>query len=366
MRYRLTLPVALLLSAAVVLRAADKADSKPAHGKNAPAASEKDAPAKSYYMADFEGKVGKEWSNRKTSKTPNGERRFLGEFSAEKLALKLKNLPEHKLVTLRFRLLIIRSWDGYHPHYGPDTWTLSVERGPTLLATSFSHPTHGGDQAYPGWHGEDKVKSATGALATDFMGYEFGAKPCDAEYVVQVTFPHVSHSLILNFEAALNTVGRADESWGLDDVRVELSNTYESLDTDVQTALIKQLTDESPTKAYPAYWRLAAAGPAAADAVKAMAGKNPADRSVEELIQQLQSRDFKKREDATRQLIAMGPAVRQPLEAAAGQTDLPPEQRERIQLIIEKLRKSRGVGAEQLRYNRATRLLKLIEAGTKE
>ena len=58
------------------------------------------------YSNDFEKEAGPEWSNQKTDITPKGGRRFLGQFSNDKISLKLKDLPDHKYLRVSFELFI--------------------------------------------------------------------------------------------------------------------------------------------------------------------------------------------------------------------------------------------------------------------
>jgi hypothetical protein len=85
------------------------------------------------------------------SESPNRRRRFLGEFGGPRIdptartrvrqavRLTLDRLPPHEQVTVSFDLLILKSWDGSSPGYGPDRWRLSVAGGRTLLDTTFSN-----------------------------------------------------------------------------------------------------------------------------------------------------------------------------------------------------------------------------------
>lgn len=83
---------------------------------------------------------------------PRGRRRrFLGEFGgprldptartrvAQTVRLALRGLAPHAKVTVSFDLLILRSWDGDSPAYGPDRFRLAVEGGPALIDATFSN-----------------------------------------------------------------------------------------------------------------------------------------------------------------------------------------------------------------------------------
>jgi hypothetical protein len=358
-------PSVLILIALFTWTLPIRAGETAAPGKASPEAKpdtqKKAKPVPPFYSEDFEGDVGKEWSTNKTSVTPAGQRRFLGDFENKTVKLTLKELPPHKLLVLRFRLFALRSWDGYHPNWGPDTFRVAIEDGPTLLHTSFGHPRHAlGPQAFPGWHGEDHVPSATAAVAEDKLGYVFGTRPCDAEYEVELVFPHTDDALTLVFAVEANTVSLADESWGLDDVTVRLEEGYRAVEPGTLKSLLEDIKSEDAVKAYAAYWKLAAAGPAVAAPLRKILPEDPSGPSLDQLLNDLQSSDFKTRQRATDQLIAKGPSVEDALKKAAAKKGLAPEQRKRIEHIQEKLKAVEQAAPQQRLHNRITRLLELL------
>ena len=193
------------------------------------------------YRADFEsGEPGPEWSSQRTSVTPIGNRRFLGEFDAETVHLKLEDLPPHTEVELSFDLYIIRSWEGnatIDPQgtvraLGPDIWSLEVVRGPVLLYTTFSnigYVPEWGRQSYPENYPEGDYPARTGAAENNTLGYlytfperrELGTRPMDSVYRMYFTFEHSESLLWLRFIGAV-TEEHPNESWGLDNVLVRV------------------------------------------------------------------------------------------------------------------------------------------------
>jgi hypothetical protein len=165
----------------------------------------------------------------------NGAQLFLGEFGGPRLgrpgdpgynrtrvdqtiSLALTNLPPHSVLRLTFDLLVLKSWDGNSPIYGPDRWTLSVADGPVLLDTTFSNnhkvSKEGSDQNYP----QMQSLPRTGATQTNTLGYKFFG---DSTYPLAFTFPHSNCTVKLDFHSSLfEGKGLADESWGLDNVRL--------------------------------------------------------------------------------------------------------------------------------------------------
>ena len=161
----------------------------------------------------------------------NGKARFLGEFGGPRIdptaktrvrqsvTLQLKNLKPHHAIKVEFDLLILKSWDGASPTYGPDRWKLQVEGGPTLLDTTFSNnpklDTDRSVQDYP----QPGSRQMAGAARVRTLGYTFFG---DSTYALSYTFPHDAESLTLVFASDLfEGKGIGDESWGLDNVVVQ-------------------------------------------------------------------------------------------------------------------------------------------------
>jgi hypothetical protein len=212
------------------------------------------------YANDFEAKPGSRfpgWSSSKVAWTsdllppwsgsvdvpavtnvesPNKARRFLGEFGGPRLdrtartrvrqtvRLRLDNLPPHAEATVSFDLLVLKSWDGSSPRYGPDRWSLKVAGGPTLLDTTFSNnPKLDADQSFQDYP-RPRGKPQTGAAAKQALGYTFFG---DSTYPLCFTFPHTADSMTLEFSSDLyEGKGTKDESWGLDDVRVTVGDGH--------------------------------------------------------------------------------------------------------------------------------------------
>jgi hypothetical protein len=114
-----------------------------------------------------------------------------------------------------FDLFIINTWDG---NFGPDLWEFSVTDGPTLLHTTFGATDAETPQAYPDNYPEGDHPQGTGAAEVNTLGYEFA----DTVYRLRFTFPHANSSVQLNF-SGIDLQELADESWGLDNVRVSVT-----------------------------------------------------------------------------------------------------------------------------------------------
>jgi hypothetical protein len=166
------------------------------------------------------------------AESPKGRRRFLGEFGGPRIdptartrvrqgvRLTLRDLPRHEEATVAFDLLVLKSWDGNSPQYGPDRWSLGVKDGPTLLDTTFSNnpkvDAEGTLQDYP----RPRSRPHAGARGVDKLGYTFFG---DSLYHFELTFPHEKIELVLEFASDLfEGKGTEDESWGLDNVKVQV------------------------------------------------------------------------------------------------------------------------------------------------
>jgi hypothetical protein len=185
------------------------------------------------YTEDFEGRVGPEWSRRGTEETPAG-RRFLGRFRQQSVRLKLGRLPNHDTVRLSFDLYVIGSWDGNSPLSGPDRWRLRVKDGPTLVDTTFSNDVWGAGatreyfQAFPGRSPGAAYPGLVNAFERGTLGYPdtstYGGVG-DSVYRLNFQFRHSEDDVELVFEDLPRS--EADESWGLDNVRVTLGSDDE-------------------------------------------------------------------------------------------------------------------------------------------
>ncbi|UCD57634.1 MAG: hypothetical protein JSV16_00560, partial [Candidatus Hydrogenedentota bacterium] len=171
------------------------------------------------YSNDFGKTVGREWSLPITDTTPQGGRRFLGQFGNESVKLTLKQLAAHKKLTVSFDLFIIHSWDG-NGRSGPDVWELKVDGGQTLLCTTFSNCEDNASndkQTYPGAYPGGSYPARAGAAEINTLGYGR-----DSVYKVNFSFVHSASTLVLEFSAH-GTQPIPDESWGLDNVRVTVA-----------------------------------------------------------------------------------------------------------------------------------------------
>jgi hypothetical protein len=196
------------------------------------------------YSTNFENVFDplKKWSNTSTTLTPGTAEhpvdRFLGQLGNETLNLNLGCLPQHDQIILSFDLYIIDTWDGSRTGsggdtcggwstLGPDIWELSIDSGDTLLYTTFSNSNRPYGQAYPAWYPDENHPARTGAEENNTLGYGW-----DSVYKLTFSFPHTANSLTLNFSGSgLQCLD--DESWGIDNVKVEVPCEPEPVSVDV-------------------------------------------------------------------------------------------------------------------------------------
>ena len=181
------------------------------------------------YFNDFEYQAGPEWSNDNIDVTPIGERHFLGQFGNDSVTLSLSNLPSHIKVRLTFDLYVIRTWDGDDVNgYGLDLWSLKFNDDTKLIETTFCNhegsPTN--TQSYPDNYPGSGMPPLTGAAETFSLGYTFTIGDGstineDSVYNMSFTITDSNQSISFNF-AGSGLQDLTDESWGLDNVWVEI------------------------------------------------------------------------------------------------------------------------------------------------
>ncbi len=318
------------------------------------------AARKPHYACDFEKKVGDEWSNQQVDTAPAGGGKFLGRFSNNSATLSLTDLPRHAYVRVRLDLLIIHSWDGGQSEYGPDVWQMLAIGGPTLVRASFDHGAHR-KQSFPDNMPLVIHAGATGAAAQNVLGFNWEGQPLDARYRIDVVFPHAGDHLDLRFGAG-GLQGVEDESWGIDNVSVELLGTKQiaALTPEQAARLLALLDGSDAALAQRAMARLVVGGKAAADALRKRMGVTPdLPSAFAALVRQLDSASFSEREAATETLVKMGPVVIAPLKREYERTESA-EVRARITRILERLD---SLGRMDVGTERARWALQIIEAG---
>lgn len=167
------------------------------------------------HFENFESTVSAEWSSLGTDTTPVGSRAFLGEFGNETASLSLTGLASHTEAKVTFDLFVIGTWNGNDLTDGPDRWSLTADSGIPQIDTTFSNTAS--RQAFPDDVPAGDNAARTGSAEDDTLGFI-----ADSVYNLSFTFPHTASSLSLDFTGS--GLDLLDESWGLDNVKVEIIN----------------------------------------------------------------------------------------------------------------------------------------------
>lgn len=115
----------------------------------------------------------------------------------------------YNLFTVTFDLFILDSWDGNEPTQGPDRFSVKAN-GATIFSETFANQHS--DQSFR--------RPDVGPVQ---LGFD--SRYLDSIYrkiAVDFTIPDGASSIVLNFGAA-GLQGLNDESWGIDNVKVEYS-----------------------------------------------------------------------------------------------------------------------------------------------
>ena len=177
------------------------------------------------YQSGFDNVPDTEWSFRTVTRTPVGQRTFLGPLSASANTLTLTNLPPHTDVCLALNLFIMGTWDGNGTTYGPDIWRIE-SNGTVVYQTTFNNSIWGQSsktgQSFPGEYPDSSFDHHSAATEVGTFGYGPTLNPkADAVYHVTLRFPHQGGTLQLSFRG-VGLEGVSNESWGLEDIEVRL------------------------------------------------------------------------------------------------------------------------------------------------
>ena len=323
------------------------------------------------YASVFDKGAGEGWSKKQVTKCPSGRRTFLGPFSYESTALSLDDLPEHARVQLSFDLLIIQTWDGdsdldQPTATGPDLFDVTVDRGQRLVHASFAWPSADRNtQSFPGRFPYDHLPAATAATQTGTLGYTWPGQcgPMDWTYHIERSFAHSGRQLKIAF-SGINLQGVNDESWGIDNVRVEVLQAAKArtLDKDAFAKLWTDLGSADPKAFVPAVDAMIDLGEPCAAAIRQRLAR-PAesanrDKRLDKLIANLDADDYMVREHAMRELRAVGTAAEPALPGADNTMSL--EVRTRVDKLLLGLKRYEIDNEEGRRLRRTVEVLELV------
>lgn len=176
------------------------------------------------YREDFQHGAGPEWSHRLVDAAPFHGQRILGQFGNQTVRLSIPEVREGDLVRLEFDFCAIRTWDGgsIGGASGADLFSTGVGGGPILLSETFSVGDLDSRQrmSYGTGAGGVANRSRWGAIANDSLGYPWKHRVLDATWRFSFEFLAPVDGLELWF-AASGLQEMNDESWGLDNVKVD-------------------------------------------------------------------------------------------------------------------------------------------------
>ncbi len=327
------------------------------------------------HFSDFDENIGEGWSTNKIERPPNPKRsKFLGRFAGNESArLTLEKLPEHAYLKLTFDLHVIQSWDGTNTSWGPDRWKLYVDQR-VLLDTIFRNEEEQagslrGQQHYPALLPEARNKFKTGAAVTDRLGYKRtdGVKDTspDATYKMSFVLPHTADTARIVF-SGINLQEVGDESWGLENVTVEVlgADEVKPIGDEAWAGWWSALGSKNPGEAYHAGWAMIGHGDETVDRLsKVLLGpdtKRAAQRQrVKDLIEKLDDDSFAEREEATNALMTRWHLAPDLIDEALANTKSP-EVAWRLKRVKAHQNKPDSKDPHTLRVRRAQKVLEVI------
>jgi len=173
------------------------------------------ASAQPVYTANFDDGTAPGFGNARVRTTPDGTRRFLGDYGNETTTLTLTALTVGQQYEVRCQVYAIASWDG-----GADRWSVA-RRGGESFVTSF-RSFSGGSQAYPGQYPALSYAGTTGASDYCPCGW---STACNASwpfmyvYPISLSFTAQSAVEFIDF-SGLGLESICNESWGIDNIAV--------------------------------------------------------------------------------------------------------------------------------------------------
>lgn len=305
------------------------------------------ARATTVYQSDFEADSDadrKVWSSYSRQTTPKGNRGYYGPQDKKPVTLSLAELPRHEFVRVSFDLMILGTWDGCLKNdpqatgaaddVGPDSWSMRVVDGATLINSTFSNVWIGGSldikQSFPDFAEVAQHEAFTAAKERGSLGFTFafgdngGVKDqVDAVYRIKLAFPH--DGKVLKLEMASKLPESGGEWWGLDNIKVEALNEATGADLSDKrlAALLEELADKDPAKANAAMWEIIAAGKRGEKLLGGGAATVPAEldaKAIDRWILELDDDDPKVREMASKELAGIALRIEPRLREALSKT----------------------------------------------
>ena len=162
-----------------------------------------------------------EWSSRTISRTPTGNRSFLGPIGRGVTQLTVDGWAPHRTMAVSLTLFVIGSWDGNLAGQGPDIWELRTRGSAPIVHTTFAN-LDGAEitQSFPDEFPAGRHRSGAGATSRDTLGYFYVFRQMNAVYRIVRRFPHTDPTLVLEFDSEDGEASNRDEEWGLDEIAI--------------------------------------------------------------------------------------------------------------------------------------------------
>ena len=167
------------------------------------------------YSSEFESGAGSEWS-RSGTLTNAITGRFLSSFANDEVTLLLNGLPPHKQARLIWDLAIIDTWEG---DASPDFFGFRIGY---RLNPAWEHTFHNSGEP-----SQQSFPLRPDAVGTNLVG---SVSPDCIYRDLAFDFEHTNSALAITFYGR-NLQGVADESWGLDNVRVFVATSASGIFT---------------------------------------------------------------------------------------------------------------------------------------
>lgn len=208
------------------------------------------------------------WSDAKIARESDRIPAAHGDFRAQPVSVTTNGLAEHRLLRVRFKLIIKGTWDGNNCGWGPDLLGCRLRGGEQLFLTSFS--TVGANsryytQSYPDdfpWANHYAFTGATPLSGKPFETPEpeYEAAFADAVYEYDMTVPHRGASVTLDFCPLFTDPGTDNQSWAIADYRCEAAPDPVAPDAKTLERLWADMAQPDSPKAVAAMWGFVAAG----------------------------------------------------------------------------------------------------------
>jgi hypothetical protein len=205
------------------------------------------------------------WSESATSEKFTGKP-WHGPFQTSQISATMNGLPEHKFVHVRFKLLVIGTWDGSNLVWGPDLWSMRVRGGQRVMFATIGN--HGGawncvEQTFPDdfpW-GLNRVWIGAKPLTKPAFP-KLGDRDYRADSIqeIDVLIPHTGPSLTLEMNGVYDDPPSEHQEWGVSDFTFEPVATTTDITPAEYAKLWEELASPDGLVANRALWKFVSGG----------------------------------------------------------------------------------------------------------